>query len=338
MKIVIYRALVLILLLCYSSCTHGGEKVFKKSRLAMDTVVTLTVVSSAEQDAEAAINKAFAEIDRLSKLLDHFSKDSEVTLINRSAGLKPVSVSKETFEVIGKALYVSEKTFGAFDITVGPLMDLWDFREESLPDSAVLKEKLSLVGYRGIILNAAKRTVLLKRKGMAIDLGGIAKGYIADKVVEVLKSNGIKAGIAAMAGDIKAFGRRPDGKPWRIGIKNPRPAGKENGDDIIAAVDLTDTAISTAGDYERYFIKNNVRYHHILDPKTGYPANECRSVSIITADGVYTDGFDNGIFVLGPKRGREVLGKLGLDGIIVDSAGNITFTDAMKGKLELREK
>lgn len=331
-------ALSLLLLAVLSSCTPGGERLFKKSRLSMDTIVTITVASSSETAAEAAIEKAFTETERLAALLSYFSENSEVTAINRSAGVRPVVVSRETFDLVEKALYVSEKTGGAFDITVGPLMDIWNFHDGVLPPDSAVQAKRMLAGYRDIKLDSVRKSVFLMRKGMKIDLGGIAKGYIADKVVEVLKKTGIKAGVAAMAGDIKTFGKKPDGKPWKIGVKNPRPLAKDADADILAAVSFYDSAISTAGDYERYFIKDGIRYHHILDPKTGYPAGGCRSVSVIAADGVIADGFDNGIFVLGPLKGMSLLKSLGIDGIIVDSAGAVTFTDGLKGKIEIREK
>ncbi|MCL4491651.1 MAG: FAD:protein FMN transferase [Nitrospirae bacterium] len=317
-----------------SSCNPGKESIYKESRITMDTLVTITVSSSSDTVAKAAVDKAFREIDKLGKLLNFFAGDSEVTLINKSAGSMPVTVSKETLDVIERALHVADKTEGAFDISIGPVSSLWDFHTKTMPEEDALKEKLKLVSYKNVVIDRKNSTVFLKKKGMMIDLGGIAKGYAADRAAEVLKNSGIKSGIVAAAGDIRTFGTRPDGSAWNIGIKNPRQTGDD--DEILAVIRLSDQAISTSGDYERYFIKNGIRYHHILDPKTGRPAYGCRSVSVITKEGVFTDAFSTGVFVLGPRRGMEILKKMGFDGIIVDSDGNILMTEGIKGKIEVK--
>jgi thiamine biosynthesis lipoprotein len=181
---------------------------------------------------------------------------------------------------------------------------------------------------------------------MLIDLGGISKGYAVDKAVETLKRNGINSGLVSIAGDIKAFGLKPDGKLWRIGIRNPRipstpPLGKEGKggflDDIMATIELSDMAISTSGDYERCFILDGKRYHHLLSPKTGYPAEGCQSVSVITKEGAFTDAFATGVFILGPEKGLKVLEKMGFDGIIVDSQGEVHTTPNIRGKIEFKQ-
>ena len=300
----------------------------------MDTLVTITVVSPSEAAAKAAIDSAFAEIDRLGKLLNFFAADSEVSLINSAAGTKPVRVSRETVDIIEKALYAADKTAGAFDISIGPVAQLWDFHAQTMPGEKALREKLRLVGYRDIVVDKTASTVSLRKKGMMIDLGGIAKGYAADRAAEIIKSRGIKAGIIAAAGDIKTFGVRPDGSPWNVGIKNPRQTGEK--DEIFATIRMNGLAISTSGDYERFFIRDGVRYHHILDPGTGRPAPGCRSVSVITKEGTFTDSFSTGVFVLGPEKGMEALKKSGFDGIIVDMEGNVLMTEGIKGKIELR--
>jgi len=169
---------------------------------------------------------------------------------------------------------------------------------------------------------------------MYIDLGGISKGYAADNAVETLKRNRIHSGLVSVAGDIKAFGLKPDGKPWKIGIRNPRAKGQE--DDIMATIELADMAISTSGDYERSFINDGKRYHHLLNPRTGYPAEGCQSVSIITKEGAFTDAFATGIFILGPEKGIKTLEKMGFDGVIVDSQGKVHTTPHIRGKVEFK--
>ena len=293
----------IFLLFFINSCNPNKEKMYKETRIALYTVVTVTVYSDSKQKANTAIDSTFKELDRLGRLLNFYSGDSEVSMINRYAGTEPVKVSKETLEVIDKALSISRSTDGAFDITIGAIVKLWDFEKQILPDDKSIKEKLKLVGYKNVIVDKARSTVFLQKKGMQIDLGGIEKGYATDRAVNVLKQNGITAGIIAVGGEVKPFGIKPDGKPWRVGIKNPSQKGKE--DEVFAIVNLTGKAISTSGGYEKFFVKDGKWYHHILNPATGYPAYECQSVSVIANDA--PDGFPTGIFVLGPQKGMQAL-------------------------------
>lgn len=319
-----------------SSCSNQKEQVFRKSKVAMDTLVSISVVADSEEKAGRAIDAAFAKVEGLDPKVNFFSLKSEVSLINGQAGVSAVTVSPETLEVISKAIETSGKTGGAFDATVGPESVLWDFSHKKRPNDKSIKDRLSLVDYRGIIVDRDKATVRLSKKGMLLDLGAIAKGYAADKAVEELKRQGIKAGLVAVAGDIKAFGRKPDGSGWKVGIRNPRSEGK--GDEIIATIELVDKAVSTSGDYERYFFEDGMRFHHILDPKTGYPARGSRSVTVIAANGVEADSFSTAVFVLGPKEGMKLLEKIGFDGLVVDEAGEIFMTSGLRGKVELKGK
>ncbi len=329
-------AFCFLLFALLSSCSPPQERLFKETRTSMYTVVEITVSSDSAKKAKTAIDRAFNELDRLARLLNFYSEDSEVFIINRNAGDKPVKVSPETLEIIDKALYVSENTEGAFDITVGPVVRLWDFQNKVLPDEKMIKEKLKLVGYRNVIVDKEKSTVFLKTKGVQIDLGGIIKGYAADRAVEILKKKGIKSGIVAVAGDIKVFGRKPptgsDSGLWNVGIQNPRQ--ESDRDEIIATIGLSDASISTSGDYQRFFIKDGKRYHHLLNPKTGYPAYGCQSVTIITKDAAFTDAFATGIFILGHEKGLDVIKKLGFDGVIVDRDGKIYVTEGIKDKIK----
>ncbi|HYA15313.1 MAG TPA: FAD:protein FMN transferase [Syntrophales bacterium] len=320
----------ILLLFFISSCNPNKEKMYKETRIALYTVVTVTVYSDSKQKANTAIDSTFKELDRLGRLLNFYAEDSEVSMINRYAGINPVKVSKETLEVIDKALSISRSTDGAFDITIGAIVKLWDFEKQILPDDKSIKEKLKLVGYKNVIVDKARSTVFLQKKGMQIDLGGIEKGYATDRAVNVLKQNGITAGIIAVGGEVKPFGIKPDGEPWRVGIKNPHQKGKE--DEVFAVVNLTGKAISTSGGYEKSFVKDGRWYHHILNPATGYPVYECQSVSVIANDA--PDGFPTGIFVLGPQKGMQVLKKLGLDGVIMDKKGDVFVTEGIKDKVQ----
>jgi thiamine biosynthesis lipoprotein len=323
--------LTLIFLSAVFSCAAGTERLFKETRAAMYTVTSVTVVAASPEKAQKAIESAFREIERLGALLNFYSEESELSRINRAAGERPVTVSADTAEVIGKALFASEQTGGAFDVTVGPVVRLWDFSSRSVPGARTMKEKVKEIGYRHIVLDKAKGTVYLDRKGVQMDLGGILKGYAADKAVAVLKREGISSGIVAVGGEVRAFGKRPDGASWNVGIQNPRQQGKD--DEMIGAVSLSESAASTSGDYEKFFVKDGTRYHHILDPRTGYPVSLCRSVTVIAPEAVLTDAFATGVFVLGPEKGLAMLEKLGFGGIIIDSEGKAHVTEGLKDRV-----
>jgi thiamine biosynthesis lipoprotein len=316
------------------SCTQQKDRIYRKTMIRMDTLVTINVVAGSEEKADRAMERAFGEVGKLDTLLNFFSDGSELSAINRNAGIGPVQVSPETMEVIEKAVSASGKTGGAFDVTIGPESSLWNFSTKQKPDDRKIREKLGLVNYQWIAIDKERSAVELRKKGMLMDLGAIAKGYAADKAVEALKKSGIKSALVAVAGDIRAYGLKPDGKPWRVGIRNPRQKGKD--DETVATVELRDMAISTAGDYERYFILDGKRYHHILDPGTGYPAGGCQSVTVMARDGVSADAFDTAIFVLGPEKGLEVMRQMGFEGIIIDKEGKISATPGMKDAIELK--
>jgi thiamine biosynthesis lipoprotein len=323
-----------LLLAIMSSCAHEKEKIYKKSTIMMDTVITRSVVSHSKSHAEQAINSAFSEIKRLEALFDFYSPDSEVSRINKHAGLSRVTVSPDMLTVLERASFVSEKTGGAFDVTIGSLLVFYDFAHGIKPQQRAIEMHLPLVNYKAVRIDRKDASVFLEKKGMLIDLGGIVKGYVADRVVETLKRAGIRSGLVAVAGDIKAFGLKPNEKPWKIGIKDPRAEGK---DDIIATLDLKDMAISTSGDYERYFILEGERYHHLLSPKTGYPARICQSVSIIAEEGALADAFATGVFILGPEKGMTVIKEMGFDGLIIDKEGIIHVTPNIREKIEFEK-
>jgi thiamine biosynthesis lipoprotein len=316
-----------------SSCTSGDVSSYKKSRALIDTFVSVTVVAESRETAEKSIEKAFVTIEQFGDLVNFFSEKSEVSAINRNAGIRKVKVSPITLDIIEKALSVAQDSGGAYDPTIGPEISLWDFAHKIKPSDAEIRANLPLVNYRNILLDKEKSTVFLRKKGMLLDLGGIAKGYAADLAVQSLKQQGIRAGLVAVAGDIRAFGLKPDNKPWVVGIKNPRQEG--SADEIIARVTLSGEAISTSGDYERYFIMDGQRFHHLLIPATGYPANSCQSVSVIADQGFKTDAFSTALFILGADKGLELAKQMGIDALIVDSQGTVHTTAGLQGKLTI---
>lgn len=329
-SVIYLMAAVLLALPILASCSSSKDRIFKETRPSMYTIVSITVVSSSEAQAQKAINASFAELERLAALLNFYSDASEISAINRRAGDKPVKVSTDTLDILEKAVYVSRMTDGAFDVTVGPLVRLWDLQNKVIPDKKSIEERLSIVGYRNIVLDRTSSTVFLKRKGSQIDLGGIIKGYAVDKVVEVLHQNGIRSGIVSVGGEIRSLGKKPDGTSWVVGVQNPRQKGSD--DEVIATVELSDKALSTSGDYNNYFEKDGVRYHHLLDPKTGYPSRQCGSTTIVADDNTTSDGFAK-LFILGPEKSLVIAKKLGFDVLFIDCHGGIVMSEGLKTKI-----
>ena len=314
---------------------------YKESRTLMDTYCTITIVSPSRERAAEAINKGFAEIKKLEVLLNYFSDGSEITAINKAAGTRPVKVSGETLEMMRKALEISKATGGTFDPTIAPVIKLWDFskkrRDNSVPDGSIIKNTLELVDYKKIQINS-KSEVFLAEKGMEIDLGGIAKGYAADKAMEAIKAEGIEAALVAIAGDIRGAGFSTSGNAWKVGIQDPRPeAGSEKPwEDIFSSLYLEDMAISTSGDYQRFFIKDGKRYHHILDPSTGFPAeSDLLSASVIAPEGYIADGLSTAVFALGAEKGMALLKAMEVEGVLVDRDRNVFATKRIRGKIDI---
>jgi thiamine biosynthesis lipoprotein len=287
--------------------------------------IPVTVLVYGEEGAVVeAVDRAFREMESLGRRLSYYSESSEVKKINASAGKEPVRVSKHTLEVLRIALRVSRITGGAYDVTVGPLLKLWDFKNGRVPDPEEIRKALRKVDYRKVRLDPLKGTVFLPEEGMEIHLGGIIKGYLADRAVEVLRDLGMKAGLVAVGGDVRVFGSKPGGRAWRIGVRDPR------GEGILALLELTDVAVSTSGDYERFFLREGKRYHHLIDPRTGYPAGELASVTVLASSSAFADALATGLFILGPERALELLGRLGLEGILVTPEGKVYATEGVR--------
>jgi thiamine biosynthesis lipoprotein len=326
---------ILLLLITSLSCGDRKRSVYRKTMPLMDTIVSISVVSGSKDEAERGMDKAFAAIDRFGTLINFFSEKSELSEINRNAGTRETRVSPETIDVIEMAVITAEKSGGAFDPSIGPVVKLWDFLKRKKPGGEEIRRVLPLIDFRNIVIDRQNSTVFLKNKGMLLDLGGIAKGYAADLAADTLIKSGIRDGLVSIAGDIRTFGVKPDNSPWTIGIKNPRQTGEK--DEIIARIRLSGKAISTAGDYERFFIDDNRRYHHLLDPETGYPAGLCRSVSVIAGKAALTDAVSTAVFILGPEKGLKLAQDMGMDAIIIDSSGTIHSTPGIKDILSIEK-
>lgn len=333
--------LVAYCLLLLSGCTKK-DRMYKENRILMDTFCSITVVASSEAEAKEAIEAGFGEIQRLETLLNYFSPESELSAINAAAGAFPVKVSSETLEIVIKAMDIAKASGGAFDPTVAPLIKLWKFskapEDSVMPSAGEVEKALKLVGYRKVNIDGITSEIFLDEEGMEVDLGGIAKGYAADRAVLAIKSLGIKSALVAIAGDIRGFGVNTSDHPWRVGIQNPRPeAGTEKPwEDIFASIELKDSAVSTSGDYQRFFIKDGKRYHHILDPKTGSPAESgLISSTVIAPEGYLTDGLSTAVFILGAEEGIQLLESKGLGGVLVDAEKKVHITKNMRDKIDI---
>lgn len=274
--------------------------------MLMGTVVEITVVAKDEGTADEAITAAFKEIRRLEEIMSTYLPASDISQVNSAAGINPVRVNKDLILAVKKSLEFAELSGGAFNIAIGPAIDLWKVTEsDRIPSREELEAIRPLIDYKKIIVNEDAGTIFLKKKGMRINLGGIGKGIAADYAYKILTEHGIISGIIAMAGDLRVFGKRPDEGVWNIGITHPRKKG-----DIIAKLHCTDMSISTSGDYERFFIKNGIRYHHILSPDTLQPSRGFQSISIIAKNSTTTDALSTAIFAMGPEKGLKLLGTL----------------------------
>jgi FAD:protein FMN transferase len=316
-----------------TSLSHLSEPaVVIRAQMQMGTLVKITAVADSEVVAQAAATAGFAEIHRLEELLSTWIPTSELSRVNAAAGSAAVPVSPDSLAVVQRSLQAAEMTNGGFNIAIGPAVDAWSVTErQHIPTATELQELSPLVDLRGVHVDVVAGTIRLERVGMRIDVGGIGKGYAADRAVEIMQKAGALAGVVALAGDIKTFGRPPGGRPFPVGIQHPRKEGA-----VLVWIDLQDEAISTAGDYERFFEKDGVRYHHILDPQTLQPARRCQSVTVVAREGVWADGLDTGIFVMGPERGMELVERLAdVEAIIVDAEGQMSVSSGLKNRIRL---
>ena len=284
-----------------------------------------------EAHVRALFDAATAEIVRLEKLMTTWDPASEVSQVNAAAGTQPVHVSPETFDVIREALHASEISDGTFDITFETLHGLWKFDQDldpHPPTAAAVRAQLKYLGYRHVKLDAAASTVFLDESHVRIGLGGIAKGYAVDHASKVLLDGGVTSFYAQAGGDLYARGMKPDGSPWVAGIRDPRgPA-----DDYFATMPVSDHAFSTAGDYERSYVVGGKRYHHIIDPRTGYPATASRSVTIWAPNAFIADEIDDSVFILGPARGLALVESLdGVGAVIVDDKNHVWTSKRLEG-------
>ena len=329
------KAAALALVLCaarVASAAPDPDRKFVYTGQAMGTIVTVFLYTDDEQKAATAAEDVFKEMKRIDAVMTTWTADSEVSQVIAAAGVKPVAVSDETFTVIARAQDVSKRSKGIFDITVGAFKGLWKFDQDmdgTLPDPADVKKRLALIGWQNIVLDPKKKTVFLKKKGMSITLGGIAKGYAVDKCVALLHDKGFVNFMVQAGGDMYVAGKKGD-LPWVVGIRDPRG----DKDSMFATAPVEDHSFSTSGDYERGFVKDGKRYHHILDPRTGQPATASRSVTVRAKDAFTADAWSKVLFILGPVEAQKLIKAQKLtdfEVVWVDAKNEVTMTPGLKG-------
>jgi thiamine biosynthesis lipoprotein len=338
-RLLLLIPLLLFLAILVASLYGRRSHEYASDQFLMDTLISIKVYGQDPDVLKSAVSAAYAEMHRIAELADGFPQpgaaaynSSDVCRINQQAGVGPVRVDPDTLAMLLLAKRYSELSDGAFDVTVGPLMELWGFGGDNphIPRPEQVRSALALVGSRDLLLDSEKQTAFLRRRGMKLDLGAIAKGYATEKALQTLKKHGIQKALIDAGGNIRVLGRNLRDTPWRIGIKDPRKA-----DGIVAILSLEDVAAVTSGDYYRYFEADGARYHHIIDPRSGYPATGNMSVTAITADAGLADAISTLFFVLPPHKALEVAARIGADIFLVTADRRILHTPALKGRIEL---
>jgi len=318
--ILLNRLLLLILLQCSYTRIIQAEWIDYRFPV-MGTEVRVRFFLKDEVKAEAAKQAVITEMHRIDNNMSPFKSDSLLSRVNRDAATSAVTITSELFKVIENALNISKLTHGAFDISFSSIGYLYDYRKGLKPSNTQLQSKLNLIDYRSIILNKKQSSIFFKHKGMKIDLGGIAKGLSVDNCIAILKSFGVKDASVTAGGDTYALGDNA-GKMWNVGIQHPR-----HKKEVLSILPLANTAISTSGDYERFFIEDGKRYHHIINPKTGKSASEVQSVTILANTSVYADALSTSVFILGVTDGLKLAESLNnVSAIIVDRYGKMFYT------------
>lgn len=296
----------------------GDTAFFERKDVLMGTNVEIVIVSAERERAAEASSAALKEIARIEELMTDWRETSQLSAINRAAGVSPVKVDRELLELLERSKEISELTGGAFDVTYAGAGRLWDFQssEPHLPDPEEIRRALSKIDYKKMKIDFDRGTAFLEEPGMRIGLGGIAKGYAVGRASDLIKRFGFDDFAIKAGGDMSVRGMW-NKKPWSVGIRDPR-----NRDASVAILPVANVAISTSGDYERYFELDGKRYGHIIDPRTGYPVDHTESVTIVSRDCTFTDGLAKGVFVLGAKEGMALIESIpGVEGVIIDAKG-----------------
>ena len=324
MKPIIFLVTLFFSIICYS------QQPYKKTLKLMGCNFDITVIGKNSTEANTHINTAVAEITRIEKLISSWDKNSQTSKINRNAGVAPVKVDPELFQLIQRAIKISKLTKGAFDISYASMDKVWFFDGSmtEMPSEKNIKKSVEKVGYQNIVLDEKNSTVFLKLKGMKIGFGAIGKGYAADKAKALLQKKGVVSGIINASGDLNAWGKQPNGKDWLVAVVNPL-----NKEKVFSWMPVFNSAVVTSGNYEKYVKFNDVLYTHIIDPRTGYPATGILSVTIFTKSAELADALATSIFVMGVQTGLDFVNQLkGVECLMVDKNNKLIASNNIQLK------
>ncbi|HEX6706446.1 MAG TPA: FAD:protein FMN transferase [Albitalea sp.] len=297
----------------------------RREEAIMGTAIGVELWSEDRAAGEAAIDAVMAEMHRIDRAMSPFKPQSELSVVNRVAARRPVTLSDEMYRLVERAIAFSELSGGAFDITYAAVGALYDYREGTGPSDQAIERARAAVGWRHLLLDPRERSLRFARDGVRIDLGGFAKGHAVDNATALLKQRGIAHAFVSAGGDSRVIGDKR-GRPWTIGIRHPRVPGE-----VVAVLPLEDVAISTSGDYERYFVRDGVRCHHLIDPKTGRSPSSVQSVTILAEDGLTTEALSKTVFVLGTQEGLRLIESLGgVDAVVVDAGGELHYSSGLR--------
>jgi thiamine biosynthesis lipoprotein len=322
------RKHILIGTILLATFSTQAQKAFRRTLKLMGSRFDITVVANDSVDANQYIDLAVDEITRIEKLISSWDQESQTSEIIRNAGIKPVKVDKELFDLIQRSIAISKLTDGAFDISYASMDRIWKFDGSmtEMPSDQEIKSSVAKTGYQNIILDKEKQTVFLKLKGMKIGFGAIGKGYAADKAKDLMMSKGVVAGIINASGDMNTWGKQPNGESWKVAITNPM-----NKDNAFATLPINEGAVVTSGNYEKYVVFNGKRYTHIIDPRTGYPSSGIISVTVFAPKAELADALATSIFVMGIEVGLNRINQLPkIECVIIDDEGNIHTSDNIK--------
>lgn len=323
------RCLVLalaIVLVTISAISRGAHAAWVgDARPKMGTEISVYLWAPAGDDGGAAIEAVFAEMDRINAMMSTYVESSVISEVNRRAALDWVDAGPELYELVVRSLDISVLTRGAFDITYDSVGQHYDFRQRERPDAATVAAELERIDYRFVEIDPRRHALRFQREGVRINLGGIAKGYAVERGIEVLRRFGIRHARVTAGGDTRLLGDRM-GQPWVVGVRDPNDEAR-----VTVRLPLEDEAISTSGDYERFFVEDGTRYHHIIAPATGTPADSVRSTTIVGPDAVMTDALSTSVFVMGVDQGLRLIATLpDYEGIVIDADGQLFYSDGLR--------
>jgi thiamine biosynthesis lipoprotein len=305
-----------------TASAHGGW--FARDESIMGTAIRVELWCDDREAGQAALDAVMREMHRIDRAMSPYKPDSELSRLNRGAALAPVVVSAELFDLVARSIAFSRLSDGAFDITYAAIGHLYDYRRRVRPSDEAIADARAAVGYQHLVLDERARTVGFAREGVRIDLGGFAKGHAVERGVAILARRGIENAIVTAGGDSRLLGDRR-GRPWNIAVRDPRRAGE-----VVALLPLEDVAISTSGDYERFFDEGGVRHHHVIDPRTGRSPRDVHSVTIVAADGLTSEALSKTVFVLGVERGLALIDRLpGVDAVVIDAASALHYSSGL---------